>query len=150
MADEQYSLSNLRDIVIPDAPPLWPLADGIWVVLAMASVVLLLLGRRLYLSKRNNAYRKSGLKLLHAADSTHDVSLALKRIALTVFPRAQVASLYGDEWAAFLHKSCPRRYFLAMASSETDTQADSDMLELAAIWIRFHQVPDGSHANGVQ
>lgn len=148
MDENQYSLSNLRDIVMPDAPPFWPPAPGLWVALAMVAAILLLVAWRLYTVRNRNAYRKAGLMLLGNAETAYDVSVVLKRVALAVFPRDQVASLYGDDWAAFLHKTCPRSYFKALVSSSSDAEPDGDLVELASIWIRHHRVPKSTIAVG--
>jgi hypothetical protein len=141
MDENQYSLSNLRDIVIPDAPPFWPPAPGFWVALAMVAAILLLVAWRLYTVRNRNAYRKAGLMLLGSAQTSYDVSVVLKRVALAVFPREQVASLYGDDWAAFLHKTCPRTYFKALVSNDSEAEPEEDLVELAGTWIRHHRVP---------
>ena len=126
---------------MPDAPPFWPPAPGLWVALAMVAAILLLVAWRLYTVRNRNAYRKAGLMLLCSAETAYDVSVVLKRVALAVFPREQVASLYGDDWAAFLHKTCPRSYFKALVSSNSDAEPDEDLVELASTWIRHHRVP---------
>ena len=148
MDDDQYSLSNLRDIVIPDAPPFWPPAPGFWVALAMVAAISFFVAWRLYTARNRNAYRKVGLTLLDSAETAYDVSVVLKRVALAVFPREQVASLYGDDWAAFLHRTCPRSYFKALVSSNSDAERDEDLVELASTWIRHHRVPKSTIAVG--
>lgn len=141
MDRDQYNLSMLRDIVIPDAPSLWPPAAGVWVALGIVVAIVALVGWRLHLIRERNAYRRSGLSLLAQAETAHDISVIVKRVALAAFPREQVASLYGDEWAAFLHRTCPRSYFLALARTMGNTEPDEELVDLADIWIRHHRVP---------
>jgi hypothetical protein len=148
MDENQYSLSNLRDIVIPDAPPFWPPASGVWVALAMIAATLIFVAWQLHTARQRNAYRKAGLMLLGSAETAYDVSVVLKRVALAVFPREQVASLYGDDWAAFLHKTCPRSYFKALVSSDSSAEPGEDLLGLAGTWIRYHRVPKATVAAG--
>lgn len=133
---------------MPDAPPFWPPAPGFWVALAMVAAILFFVAWRLYTVRNRNAYRKVGLMLLGSAETTYDVSVVLKRVALAVFPREQVASLYGDDWAAFLHKTCPRSYFKALISSNSDAEPGEDLVELASTWIRHHRVPKSTAAVG--
>lgn len=142
MDSDQYNLNNLRDIVIPDPPPFWPPAPGVWVALGIVVVMVLLVGWRLHAVRKRNAYRKSGLLLLRSAETAHDVSVVVKRVALAVFPREQVASLYGEGWVAFLHRTCPRSYFAALVTSDASAKADEELVELAGIWIRHHRVPE--------
>ena len=149
MDDDPLSLSNLRGIVIPDAPPIWPLASGAWVVLGMIGFVLLFVAWRIHTVRRRNAYRKAGLSLLCGAATAHDISVILKRVALAVFPREQVASLYGDDWAAFLHKTCPRQNFDELAKNDASAESDEGLIALASTWIRHHRVPETSHATAV-
>ncbi len=142
MDSEQYSLNNLRDIVIPDPPPFWPPAPVVWVALGIVVVVVLFVGWRLYATRKRNAYRKAGLLLLGGARTAHDVSVIMKRVALAAFPREQVASLYGDDWAVFLHRTCPRSNFSEMVTTDVGTESDQKLIELAGVWIRHHRVPE--------
>jgi len=140
MDDDQYSLSNLRDIVIPEAPPLWPPAAGMWVALGIIVLLMLLVAWKLYTMRRRNAYRKAGLLLLSEVKTAHDVSVVLKRVALAAFPREHVASLYGDDWAAFLQTTCAHTSFLQLTA--TDANPDPELIRLAGTWIRHHRVPE--------
>ena len=142
MDEDQYSLDNLRDIVIPEPPPLWPLAPGMWVLLGLIFLTLLLIVWRWRAARKKNAYRKAGLVLLNNARSARDISVLMKRVALAAFPREAVASLYGDEWTAFLNKTCPRNDFSALSTTDPDDVPDSTIIGLAASWIRHHRVPD--------
>jgi len=139
---EQYSLSNLRDIVIPDPPPFWPPAPGAWVALAIVVAVVLFVGWRLYMTRKRNAYRRVGLLLLSGAKTAHDVSVVMKRVALAAFPRELVASLYGEEWVAFLHKTCPRHHFTELVRTDAGAESDQVLIGLAGVWIRYHRVPE--------
>jgi hypothetical protein len=141
MDDDQYSLDKLRDIVVPEPPPLWPLAPGMWVLLGLIVLTLLLIAWRWRAARKRNAYRKAGLVLLNNARSTQDISVLMKRVALAAFPRETVASLYGDEWTAFLNKTCPRGDFSALSTTDPDGAPDSTAISLAATWIRHHRVP---------
>lgn len=138
--DEKYSLDKLRDIVPPDAPPLWPLATGAWLLLAMlASIAFILIYQRRQARKRD-AYRRAGLALLDGVSSVHDVSVVLKRVALAAYPREQVASLYGEDWADFLRQTCHRHDCSLVVQAKPDDPANSEIIQLAGRWIRHHHV----------
>jgi Domain of unknown function (DUF4381) len=138
---EQYSLAKLRDIVLPDPPPLWPPAPGAWVALGIAVAILSIAGWRLYTSRQRKAYRRAGLRLLADARTVYDVSVTMKRVALAAFPRERVASLYGDDWATFLQETCPRGDFSGMVAADPGSESSQALIELAGTWIRHHRVP---------
>lgn len=139
--DERHSLENLRDIVVPQPPPLWPPAPEVWLLLALvvAAVGIVVYQRRS--QRQANAYRRAGLALLHDAGTVYETSVILKRVALAAFPREQVASLYGEEWAAFLHQTCGRRDFSSLVEAIPDSPISKRARRLAATWIRRHRVP---------
>jgi len=137
--DEKYSLGNLRDIVPPDAPPLWPLATEVWLLLIilLSAISIFIYHRRS--TKKRNAYRHAGLTLLDSANTVHDVSVVLKRVALAAYPREQVASLYGEDWAAFLRQTY-RRDFTLITQANPDEPASRKVIRLAGGWIKHHRV----------
>jgi hypothetical protein len=138
--DEKYSLNNLRDIVPPDAPPLWPLATEAWLLLViLASIATILIYQRRQAKKRY-AYRLDGLALLDGVSTVHDVSVVLKRVALAAYPREQVASLYGEDWATFLRQTCHRRDYSLIAQTNPDDPASREVIQLADGWIKHHRV----------
>ena len=141
MMDEKYSLANLRDNVVPDPPPLWPLAPEVWLLLAILMTAVFIFVYQQRRTIKRNAYRLAGLLLLDGASTVHDVSVVLKRVALAVFPREQVASLYGEEWAAFLQQTYSRHDFSVIAQAKPDEPASRNITRLAAAWIRHHRVP---------
>ena len=136
MNSDPYSLSKLHDIVMPEPVSWWPLAPGVWVLVGFAVVVILVMTWRFYRSRQSNAYRRAGLALLADAGTAHDISVILKRVALVVFPREHVASLYGQEWIAFLNQTCPRCDFSSLLDKQS---APDDLANLASIWINDHQ-----------
>lgn len=140
MDSDPYSLANLRDIAIPDAPPLWPLATGACLVLAIAATVILWLAWHVIAKYRQNAYRRSGLVLLCNAATAHEVSVIMKRVALAAFPREQVASLHGEDWQEFLHKTCSQIGVQDVHSPAGNDQPDAKLIKFADTWIRLHRV----------
>jgi hypothetical protein len=147
-SNEMHSLDNLRDIVIPAAPPFWPPAPTVLVILAIATAVLFVAGWQLLAGWRRNAYRRAGLVLLCEARTGHEVSVVLKRVALAVFPREQVASLYGATWLAFLNQTCDRCCFSDNTVLQMDTQVQPELITSAETWIRAHRLPDSLQVKG--
>ena len=142
MTIDPYSLNNLRDIVIPDPPPLWPFATGLWIAIGVVILTIGLIIWRLMIVRRRNAYRRAGLQLLSTATSTRDVSVIMKRVALAAFPREQVASLYGGDWIAFLQETCPSVSFTAEIAGEDSASPSGEFITLARTWIQRHRVSD--------
>lgn len=149
MDTDPYSLTGLRDIIVPDSPSLWPPAPGLWVALGMVILLVCFVAWRIHARVQQNAYRKAGLLLVDEAKSTHDISVALKRVALAAFPREEVASLYGDAWSTFLHATCPREDFQALQRTDEASAADENLIKLASTWIRHHRVPDSQSSQRV-
>lgn len=142
MNAENYSLDKLQDIVIPNAPPFWPPAPGVWVALIVTIAIVLFMFIRLRAARQQNAYRRAGLDLLNNARTVYDVSVILKRVALVAFPREQVASLYGNEWAVFLNNRCKGCRFTEFAEYDVSREADQQLLKMANSWIRRHRAAE--------
>ena len=120
------SLQNLNDIVMPASVGWWPLAGG-WYVLA--AVVLILLTWFIIKSVRDwkaNAYRRAALlELKSLVDNAGDegsraaglrkLPALLKRTALSVYPREDVAGLTGDDWFRFLNSKVSKPSFSPQA-----------------------------------
>jgi hypothetical protein len=140
--DEKYSLNNLRDIVPPEAPSLWPLATEAWLLLATLVSIAFILTCQRRQAKKRHAYRQAGLALLDAVSTAHDVSVVMKRVALAAYPRAQVASLYGEDWAAFLRQTGLDGDYSPVAQARPDEPASREVIQLADGWIRHHRVAD--------
>ncbi|RZT39327.1 DUF4381 domain-containing protein [Cupriavidus agavae] len=112
------SLAKLADIVTPPPPSWAPQTIG-WPILA--GVLLLALawaGWRAWRRYRANRYRREALAALagvamqadpaRQAAALRDMAVLLKRTALAAWPRAEVASLSGAGWAAFLQAHAGR------------------------------------------
>jgi hypothetical protein len=148
MPQDPASLQNLRDIVVPEAPPLWPPAPGVWVLLVIGFAVvtgLFLLWRR---ARARNAYRRAGLALLETARTSREINVILKRVALAAWPRPEVAPLYGDEWAAFLDDTCSRARFAALGAVDDGVEPSPELQRSARVWIRHHRPPVAARRSG--
>ncbi|MEX0324835.1 MAG: DUF4381 domain-containing protein [Puniceicoccaceae bacterium] len=133
------SLSELRDIVEPAAPGLWPLAPGMWLLFAVVLSTLLFLAWSMVEKRRRNAYRRAGIVLLEEVGTTYELSVLLKRVALAVFPREEVASLHGEEWVEFLGRTCSGVDLAALNTGDQAGCIETPLREAAAYWIRNHR-----------
>jgi Domain of unknown function (DUF4381) len=115
MNPDPQQLLQLRDIHLPGAPAFWPPAPGWWLV-AAASIALLawvsaVALRRYHIRRRRQrvlaalARLEAGLASERTPESLARVSELLRRLALTRFPRQQVAALTGTAWLRFLDAS---------------------------------------------
>lgn len=148
MLAESHSLDNLRDIVIPEAPSLWPFSTGLWLALIVMAAILIYVALQWYSAHKRDAYRRAGLSLLDGARTVHDVSVILKRVALAAYPREQVAPVYGDQWLKFLDSTCPKCQFTELAGLDDTSEADQRLRHMASRWIEQHRVPtdlEGKH-----
>lgn len=106
----------LRDIHMPEPVSWWPPAAGWWLLAALAilSVLTVWLVRRWWLRRRWYPRRRAKHALarlrngyaLHRDDSRliRELSACLRRTALTVAPRSEVAGLTGAAWLAWLDR----------------------------------------------
>ncbi len=103
---------QLRDIHLPDAISWWPPAPGWWGLLLLVILVVLLL-RAYWEMKQRRAARVTALKSLEQLTATFSqdqnqhnlvcaLSVLLRRICLSYYPRKQVAALNGEAWLTFL------------------------------------------------
>lgn len=109
------ALRGLRDIHLPDPVPVWPPAPGWW-LLAASLVMLLIAAAWLWKRYRRGAYRRVALKELQELRQAltqgrsrtavlGEVSVLLRRAAITRYGRAQVAALHGAAWLEFLDRT---------------------------------------------
>jgi hypothetical protein len=156
-------VEGLRDIAMPEAVSLWPPAPGWWVVLALLLLVAFWIWRRYERARAAGRYRREALAELEALASglgrqggraalAERLPALLKRVALHVEPRPEVAALTGAEWLAELDRmyhgagfaSGPGRN-LPVLSYGTSTQVEAlpqpDLDALVALcrdWIGGH------------
>ena len=101
-------LLPLADVHVQAVPSYWPLAWGWWAVIVaiLCLIVLFVISTRHH--KQNNLAKNEALNRLKQLKSTRDISALnalLKQVALTYFPREEVAKLTGKHWMTFLDSS---------------------------------------------
>ena len=156
-------LSRLRDIHLPAAVSWWPPATGWWIL--AAALLFGALFAAIFIRRRHaNRWRRAALdelKRLRDASQTQDLptllgalSVLLRRVAIGRFPRDEVASLYGDQWLAFLDRtlgqanafqSNPGRWLGSgpyLRQPAIDANDLAALFSLAEKWIR--KLPGGA------
>ncbi|MGB5445908.1 MAG: DUF4381 domain-containing protein [Psychromonas sp.] len=101
-------LVQLNDIVAPSLPSIWPLAPIYWLLFAIAIFCLLICFSLFKKYKKQQVKQNKALQQLHALQQSQVdfvlLNQLLKGVALTYFPRQQVASLHGEQWFDFLQR----------------------------------------------
>jgi len=161
------SLKNLHDVIEPAATGFWPPADGVWIFIGLALLWAMVGGAIAWSRYRQNAYRRAGMReLVKIRDGLRAqggektavpaVSVLLKRVALSAFPREQVAALSGEKWLSFLDATMAGGHFAttgklfsegiyqpAGGAMEISARRGEELCDLAGRWIQGHQsVPD--------
>ena len=105
----------LRDIHLPDPVSWWPPAPGGWGLVMLCLLLVLMVWALLRARRRGRLKKQSLLALQQFAEQfrrngdgqqlTAHLSMLIRRVALSVFPRRKIAALTGTEWLRFLDKS---------------------------------------------
>lgn len=164
MSQQGDPLAELRDIHLPPPVDAWPPAPGWWLLAIVIIGVLVALALLLFRRWRANRYRREALEELtnlRRAYEQHgdveawlrDYEALLKRVALTRYPREEVASLTGEAWVAFLDNTIGSHEFSMgpgqvlidghyRPASELNAGIEVDALhELGKQWIKHHGDP---------
>lgn len=147
----------LRDIHLPPPVGWWPLAPGWWLVALLLLVTMALLAW-LWLKRQPRGKPALALALLelerlqgkHASNSNdllREVSVLLRRIAISQYGRQAVSGLTGVAWVKFLDDKAGRPLFgsrLAHLLTEMpyrpETQAETQaLIQAVRMWIRLQQ-----------
>lgn len=157
---QQDTIATIGTPMMPEPVSFSPEAPG-WILL----FVLVLLGIVAYfvvqlLKYRRNRYRREGVLALEQIlarvddqDRFYKAATMLKRVALTSYGRAVVATLCGNEWVTFLRGKIQEKMTISEASENILTNiiysrkshdlADKEVLEFKnelINWIKKHRV----------
>jgi hypothetical protein len=165
-SSDPSSLQNLNDIVLPAAESWWPLAVGWYVLLGLLLAGLAWYGYKSVQRWYLNRYRRAALHELQLLSvsiqnpvkrdaSLRQIPTLLKRTALSVYPRSQVASLTGKDWYRFLNSKLSPPLFtqetagilehIAYSTGDlnsVDTLAATKLLEASQYWLKHHQAAE--------
>ncbi len=147
MPQDSNSLDRLNDIVIPQDVSWWPLAPGWYVLFGLLLIVAGWLLWRAADKWRANAYRRMALRELATLKDAASIAELLRRTALVVIPRAEVASSTGKEWVDWLATQSPVtvspevRHQLSRGVYQRETELTEVNLlrDFAMQWISLHQ-----------
>lgn len=145
---------QLRDIHLPDPVSFWPLAPGWWLLGIILIVLIVLIFAMIRRYERRQIQRLASRQLQEmetqyklAKDKRKlvaDLSVLLRRICLSYYPKQQSAHLTGHSWLLFLDNMVGDTIFRSepgsvIASAPYQAQADFDaerLLALCAKWIK--------------
>jgi hypothetical protein len=106
---------QLHDIHLPDSANIWPIAFGWWVLLLLLLIAIGLLIRfyKKHLKQQRKKFTvlKQLKKLENQLRNNPDnetlakVNILLRQLAITHYPRSDIASLTGSSWLHFLDRS---------------------------------------------
>ncbi len=154
----------LKDLHLPDTIGWWPPALGWWllaILLPLALVLIVVLYRRL---TRKTAVKTAKMSLLQLKQNSAldeqqklcELSTLLRRVAISVNPRTQVAGLTGAAWLAFLDQSVNGAPFstgigqlLAQAPYQRSAPSAADIAELISLcetWLKTCSKPATKHS----
>ena len=142
----QDPLAKLNDIIAPTAASPWPPAPAYWLLLflflaSIAGVVYLFKRIKKQRIKQQQALTK--LQQLQAENADFiTLNQLLKGVALSYFPRQQVASLYGEQWFDFLQRYAAtplftdKQAFLQRLYKDNQQPCSSDDFIQIKKWIK--------------
>jgi hypothetical protein len=149
------ALEGLRDIHLPPPVSIWPFAPGWWALAAF--LVLAAAAIAWGLRRRPASVRRLALRELAALETRFgaqadrvelavSLTMLLRRVALARRACAEVASLHGEPWIAFLTKGTQQRAGSALVVRELIQTAyrgerstggePTQWLAFARTWIR--------------
>jgi hypothetical protein len=110
----------LRDIHVPPAPGWWPPAPGWWIlaVLLLVAFAAFWLWRRRHrklsaadAARREIARLRSTAGQVGPLQLAQELSVLLRRAAISLYPRTETASITGENWLRFLDRPLPDQPF---------------------------------------
>ncbi|MCB1196762.1 MAG: DUF4381 domain-containing protein [Bdellovibrionota bacterium] len=143
----------LRDIHLPHAIGYWPVSIGWWVMLVLFVALVFAVWR--YKKYKQNHIGTLSLNAFHEivkkyeknkndAEFSKELSILIRRIVISKFPRKDTASLVGQQWLEFLDKmaecedftkGCGRQIITAPYQNKSLDRVD-DLIQVVEKWIK--------------
>jgi hypothetical protein len=138
-------LGELVEVPAPAPVSMLPQTAGWLVAGTVLLLVLALVAYRAWRRYRANAYRRDALAALTAAhDDPASIAVVLRRVAVSAYPRREVAGLAGEAWLRFLDAHCEGSRFATDGRALLEGPYRSmppapELTALARGWIRGHR-----------
>lgn len=148
----------LKDIHLPAEIGWWPPAPGWWLVAGLL-ILIALTGYFFIRRVRRKTAVKTARKLLFSLQQNNtlgtqqkltELSILMRRVAISVQPRQQTASLTGRDWLRYLDSSMPDNPFsegigqyLADAHYRPVLEEKPDLAELIRLcenWLKMQKI----------
>ena len=152
----------LKDIHLPEAISWWPLAIGWWVLIITLPFIVFAL-YRIFQKLNQTKALKNALKIarknldqietnanLTSMQKLREVSALVRRVAISVAPREEVAGLTGKAWLAFLDNGLVDAPFsegigrlLVDAPYRKNPPTDPEIMELISLcrnWLKSYAI----------
>jgi len=149
----------LKDIHLPDAISWWPPAIGWWLLVLLIPTLLVFsywfykrLTRKTALKTAKKTLAAIKLNVaLNNAQKLRELSMLLRRVAVSIERRQEVASLTGNLWLAFLDKYLKDAPFskgcgqlLVTATYRNEVPSDQEislLINLCEDWLKAQTKP---------
>lgn len=142
-------LDQLRDVIAPPDPGIWPPAIGWWICASLLITALVGFRHLKKMVRVRHARRNVARDISQAATLGSDqvaarLSILMRKVAVAQFPRSSVAGLAGEEWLEFLDLSGETDQFtrgpgrlLTTAPYDRSSVSEADALVQVCIsWVR--------------
>jgi hypothetical protein len=107
--DSSTSLDQLKNVHLPDAVSIFPLANGWYILIGLILIIMAALIGLKFLKRKN--YKKQVYAILAdieknlPEETISEVSILIKRVAIMKFPEEPVHTMFGTKWLEFLDKT---------------------------------------------
>ena len=141
----------LRDIHLPDPIGWWPLAPGWWGVLGLVSLLIVIL---VFVFRHKRRVTPIELALhelslleanpaISAREQLESLSVLMRRVALTLYPREDVAGRVGEDWLNWLNSATSEAQFdgdlgkILVFGLYSESQSSTSVAELLAMYRKW-------------